>query len=301
MAERQITDAEALALSGAIVGAGCQMPSDDEADWDHAVWRSLARLSTAACAAAGLEVVKDASAPLRVYIRSGRVMDGDVAYDYAALPDQPVEAGATNYVYLTAADLEAGTATINTTGFPDPAETPHVPLATVLCGAQDFAWDDITDYRGRSILRLASDLTAAEANVLVGGEAADALHTHAAAGLAEALQDAIPSLAFEGLDGEDGTGEMAIQVVDADNNNLAERFRVRVWRSSTQFGAPEAITDFSIVSGAELREIVADADYELITDADGFALMRLEDDGTHWVMAEVDGRVYSASVIVTDT
>jgi hypothetical protein len=60
---------------------------------------------------------------------------------YAGTASQAVTASNTNYVYLTA----AGVLTVNTTGFPDPAVTPHLRLATVVCGGSSIT--SITDSR----------------------------------------------------------------------------------------------------------------------------------------------------------
>ena len=185
MAEQQITDAQALANSAQIVGPGVQQPADDTEDWDLELWRSIRRLADALRAAAGLEVVKDDSAVLRILIRAGRLGDGATAYAFAELGNQAVVANSTNYVYLTAADLAGHTVTINQTAFPDPATTPHVPLATVACGAVDFAYTDIVDMRGEALLALLAGMTAADANTLTGGGNADALHLHTAAGFAD--------------------------------------------------------------------------------------------------------------------
>ena len=121
-----------------------------------------------------------------------------------------------------------------------------------------------------------------------------------AAKLAAAVQDLIPTITLEGIDNTDGTGEMSIQVTDAAGNALAQRFRVRTWLSTSAYGAPVAQTDFSLATGTQLREITANADYEVISDATGLVEMWIvAADGTYYVMAEVDGRIYSGSVAIT--
>ena len=207
MAERQITDVEALANSAQIVGPGVQQPTDDGTDWDLALWRAIRRLADASMAAAGFEVVKDDSAALRILIRAGRLGDGSTAYDFAELGGQVVVASATNYVYLTVANLAGHSVTINQTAFPDPATTPHMPLATVVCGGTDFAYTDIADFRGRALLAILTALTADDANLLVGGTNCDALHLHAAGGIADgSIGDAKLELRYVSRPAAAGTG-----------------------------------------------------------------------------------------------
>jgi len=55
-------------------------------------------------------------------------------------------------VYITA----AGTLTVNTTGFPTPSATPHIPLATIVTAAGAYDHSDITDYRGRALFTVCS-------------------------------------------------------------------------------------------------------------------------------------------------
>ena len=117
--------------------------------------------------------------------------------------------------------------------------------------------------------------------------------------LASGVQDAIPNLNIVGADDGDGTGSAGIQARDAANNNLAGRFRVRTWIADSEFGAPSAKTDFSVTTGTQLREVTADTDYEAVSDATGLAVMNIDlgGAGTVYVMAEVDGRVYSSGAI----
>jgi len=121
--------------------------------------------------------------------------------------------------------------------------------------------------------------------------------THALA----TVVDLIPTITVTGEDLGNGTGGATIQVKDAAGNNLAQIFRVRTWLSTSDFGAPVADTDFSVATGTELREIVANADYEVISNVGGTAAMTIDTvaDGTYYVMAEIDGRIYSGSVAIT--
>ena len=123
-----------------------------------------------------------------------------------------------------------------------------------------------------------------------------------AAKLAAALQDLIPTITFTGTDNGDNTGDMEIQVKDAAGNNLAERFLIRTWVADAEFSEPDPQTDFSVDTGEQMREIEADADYEVITNASGYAKMIIQVPNpgkTVYVMAEFDGRIYSQSLAIT--
>jgi len=122
-----------------------------------------------------------------------------------------------------------------------------------------------------------------------------------AAKLASAVQDVVPYLALSGTDDTDGTGTMDIQAKDAAGNDLAERFLIRVWIADAEFSEPDAQTDFSVTTGEQMREIEADADYEAIADATGLVTMNIDTAGdkTVYVMAEIDGRIYTGSVAIT--
>jgi len=146
-----------------------------------------------------------------------------------------------------------------------------------------------------------AQMSGANIATLIGGSVADALHTHNAAGLAVALQDVIPSLTLTGTNDGDGTGTMDIQAKDAAGNNLAQRFLVRTWIANAEFSEPDAQTDFSVTTGEEMVEVEADADYEVICDTTGKITMNIDTaaDKTVYVMAEIDGRIYTGSVAIT--
>ena len=296
MSETQLTDAEALALAGT---------TDGETDFTyHTVgqstyyldgFRQRHRLLAILKAVNALRVYKDGD--LTFGVRAGQVMNGQTAVDYAGASAQALTNNATNYLYLT----PAGTLTVNTTGFPTPSTTPHLPLATIVTAAGAYDVDDITDYRTRAIFAAPSAMTAANANTLVSAANADALHVHAAPGLASALQDAMPSLTLTGTDDEDGTGSMLIQVKDAGGNNLEDFFRIRAWIADDAYSEPDAQNDFSITYGEILREIEANADYEVITSSGGSCTMNIDTatDKTVAVMADIDGRIYTSNITIT--
>ena len=84
-------------------------------------------------------------------------------------------------------------------------------------------------------------------------------------------------------------------------NNLIERFRVRFWTSAADFGAPSAASHTIANVATEMYEYLANADYDAISDANGVVTFDLGDVdvATWYVMAEVDGRIYSFGVAFT--
>lgn len=122
------------------------------------------------------------------------------------------------------------------------------------------------------------------------------------AGLASAMQDVIPYLTVTATDNANGTAAIAIQAKDAVGNSLAQRFRVRTWVADTEFGVPAAADGDYSANGTtvELEEYDADADYAVISPATGLATMVLDsNDGEYFIMAEIDGRLYSDDVTIT--
>jgi len=122
-----------------------------------AFYKMLYRLLDVARRAGDLRVYKDDAGALKFGVRAGRFMNGDTPVDYAGASGQDLTDNATNYIYLTA----NGTLTVNTTGFPTPSAAPHIPLATIATGtasaagvAGEYDFEDITDYRGRAMLKL---------------------------------------------------------------------------------------------------------------------------------------------------
>jgi hypothetical protein len=233
-------------------------------------------------------------------VRAGKVENGDSTLSYAGSTGNALTDNQTNYIWLY---IQSGALTLNTStsDFPDPSTTPHIPLATIAIASGAYDYSDITDYRQLACFSLPSAATAANLNTLVGGSTADALHTHAAAGLASTVQDLIPQLSLFGTDDADGTGTMDIQVQDAAGNSLAQRFLIRTWIADVEFSEPDAQTDYSVTTGEQMRELEANADYEVISDATGLVTMNIDAGGakTVYVMAEVDGRIYSQSLAIT--
>ena len=298
MAETFPTDAALLAkMASTDTASGVVYPTsyDDPhlVAWAKAHWQFIGRSVSA------MQVYKDGA--LTFGVRAGKFHDGDTERTFAAVAAQALTDDDTNYIFLTA----AGTLTVNVTGFPATGTTPHIPLATIVCADGDYDADpaagELTDYRFSALFNIIAADTAANRNTLVGGSNADALHIHAAAGLAAALQDLVPYLALAGTDDADGTGSMDIQVKDAAGNNLEQRFLIRTWIADAEYSEPDAQTDFSVTYGEMLREIEADADYEVLTDSVGAVTMNIDTaaDKTVYVMAEIDGRIYTGSVAIT--
>ena len=119
--------------------------------------------------------------------------------------------------------------------------------------------------------------------------------------LSAGMQDLVPNLNVIGANVGDGTGYMAVYVRDADDNFiLGDHYLVRVWIAEAEHSEPDPQTDFSVLIGEEMREIEANADYEVISD-DMLVQMQIDvaTDRTVYLMAELDGRVYTDSVAIT--
>ena len=188
---------------------------------------------------------------------------------------------------------------------PDEGAACLVEDRNMLIGYNGSSWVDIGTF---ALLNEAqaffnsSDITGAEAETLTDDSNADSLHVHGAAGLESAVQDLVPTLSLSGTDDEDGTGSMDIQVVDAAGNDLAQRFLARVWIADAAYSEPDAQTGFTVATGEQMRQIEANADLEVISDAAGLISMDIDAGGakTVHVMVDVDGRIWTASLEITN-
>ncbi len=119
--------------------------------------------------------------------------------------------------------------------------------------------------------------------------------------LSAALQDLLPNIVHTGVNDADGTGSMELRVHDANNNFITGRFLMRIWIADAEYSEPDAQTGFGAVIGELMREIEANADYEIITGNDGDVTMDINTatDRTVYVMAEIDGRIYTGSIAIT--
>ncbi|HOD83846.1 MAG: hypothetical protein BWX88_05168 [Planctomycetes bacterium ADurb.Bin126] len=78
------------------------------------------------------------------------------------------------------------------------------------------------------------------------------------------------------------------------------RTRLRVWVATGDYGQPSADgNSVALTTGTLLRELQANADYELISDADGAVVLTLTVAGaaSRYVLAEHDGRVFSSGLL----
>jgi hypothetical protein len=267
-------------------------PAIAESPYYTSFYKMLYRLLDLARRAGDLRVYKDGD--LTFGVRAGSIAVGDTVTTYAGASGQALTDDATNYIYLTG----AGVLTVNTTGFPAPSAAAHVRLATVATGTASEAgasgsydFVDITDCRGSA---LASVLGAGWVN---DGDVTDAK-------LSSTLQEAIPQLSIsasaEGATTAD-TIDVTLQVQDASGASLAKPHLLRVWIDDAEFGAPDATGNTVTVStGTTLQTLTANADYELLTDANGAAQMDIAVSGaaSRYVMAELDGVVYSSGELV---
>ncbi len=298
MTEAALTNQEALTLSGTIdADTDFLHHAVGESTYYHEGFRQRHRMLTILKLPNRLRVYKDGA--LTFGVRGGAIADGDTMHTFAGASDQALANGQTNYIYLRIA-AGAPTLTVNTTGFPSPSATPHVPLATIAPASGGYVADDIVDCRGRSVFRLLGAMTAADANSLVGG-AAVTLHTHAAAGLDAAVQDRMPDLALSAETEAGDTIRVTVQARDAGGNALAERVLVRLWIAAVAFGAPSATDNtVAVATGTTYETELANAAYKVISDAAGTAAVDIEVSGaaSRHVMAEIDGRIYTSGAIV---
>ncbi len=272
MAETDLTTAQADALSGTTDGdTDLKYPTIGESTYYTTMYRLIHRLLTLSKPAGNsLRVYKDGE--LTFGVRPGRYMDGDTARDYAGASGQALTNDQTNYIYLTA----NGTLTVNTTGFPNPSATPHIPLAAVTTSEGSYSHDDITDYRPRALL-----------GVLTGIAAAD-------------LQDSLPELQIT-VGAESGDDrQITVQVRDAGGNDLVRRVLVRLWIATSNYGPPDAAGNtVTVDTGTTVQTISANAHYLVESDADGQVQLTLTVSGaaSRYVLAELDGAVYSSGEI----
>lgn len=117
-----------------------RMPANNDRNWDTPVNDNTTRLDGfVAVGALGVTAKETPSSTLNVTVAAGRFQKSDgTEVSYAGTASQAMTASQTNYVYLT----DAGTLTVNTSGFP---ATVHLPLAVVVTGGSTVT--SITDRR----------------------------------------------------------------------------------------------------------------------------------------------------------
>ncbi len=155
MTEQYPSDAELNGLSGTTDNEQeVLFITTGEAPYYTSFYKTLYRLLKVARRSGDCRVFKDDD--LTFGVRAGRYYNGDTAVNYAEVLAQALTNNQTNYIYLTA----AGVLTVNTTGFPTPSVTAHIPLATILTDAGTYdgrdlsEGGDITDYRGRMFINV---------------------------------------------------------------------------------------------------------------------------------------------------
>ena len=130
MTELYPSDAELNSLSGTSdPGQEVLYIPTGESPYYTSFYKMLYRLLDAARRAGDLRVYKDGD--LTFGVRAGRLANGDNTIAYAGASAQALTNNATNYIYLAVSGATA-TLTVNTTGFPNPSATPHIPLATIV-------------------------------------------------------------------------------------------------------------------------------------------------------------------------
>jgi len=213
MTELYRSDAELTALSATIGGGGAVFPTKDADPHYTLLAKYWSRVADALVPLTGLEVFKDGD--LTFGVRSGHYLNGDTAVNYAGAAAQALTNNATNYIYLTA----AGTLTVNTSAFPTPSVTPHIPLATIVTSGGLYSIDDgdIVDYRGRSIFRVCGR-TAVRAH----GVPLTALRKSAAA------KDDLPDAADATELGLADTQGSTVKGTTTNNTTASEKAAVRV-------------------------------------------------------------------------
>ena len=279
MAELGPSDATLNAMSGTSDAEQEAYFPDYAADepFYTAFYAMLYRLLQVCRRAGDLRVYKDGD--LTFGVRAGKYFNGDTLVTYAGAAAQALTNNQTNYIYLTA----AGALTVNTTGFPTPSVTPHVRLATILTAAGAYNGravsdgGDVTDHRGTAFIKVGDGVGPA------------------------ARQDLMPNLLITaGAEAADKR-TITIQARDAGNNNLAQRFLVRVWVATGESGAPSAAGNTVAVETGTDYAVggLANASYKVISDANGVVAIGVTISGaaTRYIMAEVDGRIYSSGAV----
>jgi hypothetical protein len=273
MNELYPSDAELNALSG--LGDTEQevlFIATGESPYYTSFYKMLYRLLDVSRRAGDLRVYKDGS--LTFGVRAGRFCDGATVREFTAASGQALTDNAVNSIYITA----DGTLVVGTNGFPSANITPHISLAAIVTSGGQYTHADITDYRGRSMFHTLSAMTATAEN-----QVAAAVLTPTFTVAAEA----------------DNKRVVTIQVKDALGVNSTHA-KVRLWLATSDYGTPGATGNtVAVTAGTVLREIVANADYELITDANGSCETGVTVTGaaSRFVLVEIAGRIYSSGQI----
>ena len=114
-----------------------------------------------------------------------------------------------------------------------------------------------------------------------------------------AILDLIPGLDISAVDGGDGTAAVTIQITSLTGFNLAVHGMVRVFTSAAEWGAPAAVTAFTVDTGTLVNVQTADAELDVLTDETGLAELTLDNGGagTVYVAVVLDGIAVSSGAI----
>ena len=268
MTEHYPSDAELNAMSGTADGEHEVLyVATGESPYFTSFYKMLYRLLDVSRRAGDFRVYKDGD--LTFGVRAGRMINGTSQLDYHGDTQQPLADNATTHIYLDA------NACLQTGAMPLPTTVPHLPLASITTANGGYTLADITDLRGAGMYRLLDGISPAM------------------------LQDMLPiyMLTTNKLSANQWT--IALTTCDAGGNALAERSLVRLWVSPTTCGAPQATGNtVAVTSGTVHTTVTANADYLLITDANGtLGLTLTATAGQRAIMAEVNGRIYPTGLM----
>jgi len=274
MTEQYPSNAELEALSGTTdAPTGLYyIPKGEGLDWYASFIKSLRQVAVNLYPLAGLRVYKDGD--LTFGVQGGTYWCGGQQHQYAGQSQTSLTDEATNYIYLVAGQ---GSVTVNTTGFPDPAEVAHLRLASIITSNGAYEVADVTDHRGQHVLAAGSALAWGAAEVL------------------------IPQVSLV-VGAESGNAiDVTVQVQDCQGNDNANRFLLHAWLSDSPYGAETASApdSTSFTTGTVLEQITAGKRWSVLTDVSGRAVLSVGEDGdVQWYLnVEINGRVYCSDAI----
>ena len=159
MAETPLSTARADAKSGTTdPNADYVNPAIGESVYYSTWYKMMDRIQTIINLVNEFRVGQDGD--LTFLIRAGKASHANAVYTYAGASAQALTDDDTTSIWL---QVDSGILTLYTglSGFPDPAVTPHIPVATVAVGSESTGavsgtYDDrdIVDFRGRCIFEI---------------------------------------------------------------------------------------------------------------------------------------------------
>ena len=119
--------------------------------------------------------------------------------------------------------------------------------------------------------------------------------------LGSALKEALYYCSVGAVDRGGLTATCLMRARDSLGVIMKERVLIRTWIADADMSEPDAQTDFSVGLGEQMYEHEAEADYTVISNSDGKVEMNIEvaENKTIYIMAEIDGRIYSDNVTLT--